>query len=515
MEPRRTPNPDRIRTLGRDGGPDTRYRPPEAVQHDDQGRDERLDAALEAARRPDPRHLAHEEAQIEAAGPHQKALRDVGMPSQIHPTHAPRLVEMGVRALQPFAALSQQAFPSGTPNPTPVAMHSRARQRLALPAASPAIRLRHVAAKPEVGQRDHRLVAVVALVADDLGDTATGRQHRFDLLGRGHQRLDHGRRVARVGVLDGHADDRVRLQVHRVLRLSGRGRGRVTNRSYLRTCCPNLDRIRLAQLTPQDVAEGLRRVKVSGNAYMARGARDVLRTALNQALRWELVSRNVAALADPPRHRTREITPLTPRQAGTLLEAVAGHRLEALITVALGLGLRQGEALGLRWEEDVDLEAGTLSVQQTLVRAGREPRFEEPKTDRSCRTITMPGVVAAALRRHRTRQLEEQLAAGPEWHPSGLVFTTPIGTPIDRGRLHGTFKAILRSAGLPDIRYHDLRHTAATLLLVQGVDLRTIMATLGHSRISQTMDLYAHMMPTLRGHAAEQMNAILAPKADG
>ncbi len=198
---------------------------------------------------------------------------------------------------------------------------------------------------------------------------------------------------------------------------------------------PNLDRIRLAQLTPQDVAECLRRVKVSGSAYMARGARDVLRTALNQALRWELVSRNVAVLTDPPRHRTREITPLTPGQAGTLLAAVAGHRLEALITVALGLGLRQGEALGLRWEQDVDLEAGKLSVQQTLVRAGREPRFEEPKTDRSCRTITMPGVVAAALRRHRTRQLEEQLAAGPEWHPSRLVFTTPIGTPIDRGRL--------------------------------------------------------------------------------
>ena len=278
---------------------------------------------------------------------------------------------------------------------------------------------------------------------------------------------------------------------------------------------PNLDRIRLAKLTPQDVAECLRRVKVSGSAYMARGARDVLRTALNQALRWELVSRNVAVLTDPPRHRTREITPLTPRQAGTLLAAVTGHRLEALITVALGLGLRQGEALGLRWEEDVDLEAGQLSVRQTLVRAGREPRFEEPKTDRSRRTITMPGVVAAALRRHRTRQLEEQLAAGPEWRQSGLVFTTPIGTPIDRGRLHGTFKAILRSAGLPDIRYHDLRHTAATLLLVQGVDMRTIMATLGHSRISQTMDLYAHMMPTLRGHAAEQMDAILAPKADG
>ena len=133
----------------------------------------------------------------------------------------PVFVEMGVRALQPFAALTQQASPSGTPNSTPVAVHSGARQRLALPAAPPAIRLRHVAAKPEVGQRDHRLVAVVALVADDLGHTTIRRQHRFDLLGRRHRRLDHRRRVARVGVLDGHADDRARLQVHRVLRLVG------------------------------------------------------------------------------------------------------------------------------------------------------------------------------------------------------------------------------------------------------------------------------------------------------
>ena len=271
---------------------------------------------------------------------------------------------------------------------------------------------------------------------------------------------------------------------------------------------PGLGRIRLAKLTPQDIAACLRRVEASVSANAARCSRSVLRAALNQAVRWELVSRNVAALTDPPRHRVREIEPLTPAQASTLLAAVAGHRLEALITVAVGLGLRQGEALGLRWQ-DVDLEAGVLSVRQTLERAGREPRFGEPKTARSRRTIHVPGVVAAALRRHRTRQLEERLAAGARWRDSRLVFTTRIGTTIDKSGLHKDFKAILRAAGLPNIRYHDLRHTAATLLLAQGVDPRTIMETLGHSQISLTMNTYAHVMPALQREAAAKMDEIL------
>ena len=226
----------------------------------------------------------------------------------------------------------------------------------------------------------------------------------------------------------------------------------------------------------------------------------------------ELVPRNVAALTDAPRHRPREIEPLTPEQAKTLLATVADHRLGALVTVAVGLGLGQGEALGLRWE-DVDLDAGVLSVRQTLDRAGTTPRFGEPKTRRSRRSISVPDVVTTALRRHRTRQLEERLAAGARWRDSGLVFTTTIGTPVDRGRLHKIFKAMLRSAGLPDIRYHDLRHTAATLLLAQGVDPRTIMETLGHSQMSLTLNTYAHVMPALQREAAAKMDAILTPAA--
>ena len=236
-----------------------------------------------------------------------------------------------------------------------------------------------------------------------------------------------------------------------------------------------------AKLAPHDVAAWLRRHQKNGaSARTTRYARSVLRAALNQALRWELVLRNAAALTDPPRYRAREIQPLTPDQARTLLEVVAGHRLEALISVGLGLGLRRGEALGLRWDA-VNLRPASCRCVRLWSGPGGDPeavrttvRFAEPKTNRSRRTITIPGLVTDALRAHRLRQLEERLAAGARWRESGLVFTSTVGTPLDERNLNRLFKAILRDANLPAIRYHDLRHTAATLLLAQGVDPRTI-----------------------------------------
>ena len=319
---------------------------------------------------------------------------------------------------------------------------------------------------------------------------------------------------------------------------------------------PGLGRLRLARLGPRDVSVWLRRLEKQGvSARTRRYARSVLRSALNQALRWELVSRNAAALTAPPRYRPREIQPLTPAQARTLLEAVRGHRLAALVSVGLGLGLRLGEALGLRWN-DVDSDSGKLSVRQIVERAGGDAaarkvltakrrrllaelaateganarrrinaalddvrrrlasvgtsvRFAEPKTARSRRTIMIPELVASALREHRQRQIEERLAAGARWRDSGLVFTTSIGTPLDGRNVNRLFKGILRDARLPAIRYHDLRHTAATLLLAQGVDPRTIMETLGHSQISLTLNTYAHVVPALQQDAAAKIDAIL------
>ncbi len=243
---------------------------------------------------------------------------------------------------------------------------------------------------------------------------------------------------------------------------------------------PGLGKLPLGRLSPAQVGQWFRKHQDDGaSARNIRYARTVLRAALNQARKWRLVTDNAAALVDPQRHRAREIQPLTPEQARALLGFVKADRLGALISVATALGLRVGEALALRWQ-DIDFDAGILSVKQALERSGgdvaaRRPliaerrqlrkriagsprrsgerrdllkqlaslrdrwrgvrssiRFTEPKSLRSRRTIRMPQVVVAALKAHRTRQLEERLVAGGGWEDHGLVFTSPIGTPLDQ-----------------------------------------------------------------------------------
>src|SRR5262249_33868920 len=137
-------------------------------------------------------------------------------------------------------------------------------------------------------------------------------------------------------------------------------------------------------------------------------------------------------------------------------------------------------------------------------------RITEPKSARSRRTVRMPGLLVSALKTHRTRQLEERLAAGPAWEDCGFVFASPVGTALDQRNVTREFRALLAAANLPAVRFHDLRHTAATLLLAQGVDPRTIMETLGHSQISLTMNTYSHVLPSLQEDAAAKMNAILS-----
>lgn len=238
--------------------------------------------------------------------------------------------------------------------------------------------------------------------------------------------------------------------------------------------------------------------------------RTVLRAALNQALRWGLVARNVAALVDPPRVTRKEVEPFTLDEARAFLAAVKGDRLEALYTVALALGLREGEALGLRWA-DIDLDGAMLAVRQQLQRVtGAGLQLVEPKTERSRRTVALPDVVVRALRAHRVRQLEERLLAGARWVDSGQVFTTRRGTPLDAANALKAFKRALQGAGLRNQRFHDLRHGAATLLLAQGVQPRAIMDLLGHSQVGVTLNLYSHVLPEVRRDAADKMDAVLS-----
>ena len=192
-----------------------------------------------------------------------------------------------------------------------------------------------------------------------------------------------------------------------------------------------------------------------------------------------------------------------------LLEVMRGNRLEALYSVALALGLRQGEALGLKWG-DIDLDAGILRVRRTAQRIPHHgTQLVETKTARSRRTLVLPPVVITALRAHRARQTLERLAAGPAWVDLDLVFPSRRGTLADGPNITHRFRRLLTKAGLPPMRFHDLRHACASLLLVQGVHPRVVMETLGHSQISLTMNTYSHVLPALQREAADRMESVL------
>lgn len=241
--------------------------------------------------------------------------------------------------------------------------------------------------------------------------------------------------------------------------------------------------------------------------------RAVLRKALNEAVKDGRVMRNAAALTDPPKSEHHEIQPLSAQQARAFLHAVTGDRLEALFTVAVALGMRQGEILGLHWK-DVNLDEGTLFVRYQLQRIKGAIRFVEPKTKRSRRTIKLPGVAISAMHAHRKAQAQERELAGNRWQDWGLVFTTPIGTPIESCNLNHRFQKLMALAQLPKVRFHDLRHTAATLLLAQGVHPRLVMEILGHSSISLTMNTYSHVLPTMQDEVAAKIDVILRPTAE-
>jgi integrase len=286
---------------------------------------------------------------------------------------------------------------------------------------------------------------------------------------------------------------------------------------------PALGRERLAKLSPQQVEKLMDKMLTAGlSPRTAQHAHAVLRRALGQAEKWGMVGRNVAKLAQPPRQKKPEAVWLDDQQARKLLEVARtpgtgrgkskdhGNRFEALYTVALMLGLRKGELLGLRWS-DVDPAKRTLRVNVALQRVDGKLILVEPKSARSRRTIPLPEGVAEALRRQRAQQLAERMKAGPAWEEHDLVFATKLGRPVEQRNLHRNFHELLDQAGLPRVRFHDLRHSCATVLLAQGVPARVVMEILGHSQISLTMNTYSHVMPTLTRDAADRMDAVFAP----
>jgi len=278
---------------------------------------------------------------------------------------------------------------------------------------------------------------------------------------------------------------------------------------------PALGRIPLRKLGPADLEAYMREKRKTHSARSVQLHHAVLRRALTVAERWQLVSRNVARLVTAPRVQRPEITPPTPDQARLLLDGIRGDRLETLYAVALALGLRQSEILGLTWA-DVDLERSTLTVRHALQRYrdddGRlEYHLDEPKSRRSRRTVSLPAQVADSLRQHRDRQAFERQQAASEWRGErwNLVFCDHFGEPVSGSAVTHQFQDRLKALGLSRWRFHDLRHAAATFLFAQGVPLRVAMEILGHSTIAVTADTYSHVLPQLQEDAAERVGSLL------
>lgn len=231
----------------------------------------------------------------------------------------------------------------------------------------------------------------------------------------------------------------------------------------------------------------------------------VLREALQYAVKWQLLVRNPADAVDAPRPERHEMRVLSNEEVDRLLEAADTTPYGTLIYVAVMTGLRQGELLGLRWD-DVDLNAGRLHVRQTCQWLPREGFvFRQPKTYRSSRPVDIGPEAAERLHQHRGRQLQGRLVAGPAYRDNDLVFAGPTGAPIHPSNLRRAWLQVLDEADLGHLRFHDLRHVHASLLLQDGVPPKIVSERLGHSGIAITMDTYSHVMPGLQAEAAARL----------
>jgi integrase len=291
---------------------------------------------------------------------------------------------------------------------------------------------------------------------------------------------------------------------------------------------PQLGHIRLVKLSHQNVRDFIsERLDGGLSECTVKHLRDTLRAALNQAMKDGLIHRNVASEVKPPEITPKELDVYTPEEARQLLDAVRGHRLEALFTVAIAIALRLGECLGLQWP-DVDFNRRRLTVRHNLQRLRRVRRGDvvkegEAKTERllgrpkgkKIHPLPLPVVVFDALRQHQARQQEERKLAGTKWKGDGrYVFTSTIGTPIERRSLERIFKHLCAAAGLRQIRFHDLRHSAVSILIALGVHPKAIQALLRHSSIRITMDIYGHLFDQVQQETADKMDEVLGRRKD-
>jgi integrase len=273
---------------------------------------------------------------------------------------------------------------------------------------------------------------------------------------------------------------------------------------------PALGRVKLKNITPTH-ARALYREKL--NTGLAPRTVNYIHTTLSKALKDAvadgLITRNPASSVKAPRPKKKEIRPLSSEQAKAFLKAVRGNRFEAAFVVALHCGLREGEILGLKWS-DVDMYAGTLQVRRTLSEALAGHLFEPPKNGKG-RNVKLTACAVEALRNHLTRQIEEIESLGDRYQDQGLVFPSQVGTAMNAKNLTArSFKPLLKRAKLPNIRFHDLRHTFATLMLQNGEHPKVVQEMLGHATIAITMDTYSHVLLNMQRDAVDRLGVLLS-----
>lgn len=270
---------------------------------------------------------------------------------------------------------------------------------------------------------------------------------------------------------------------------------------------PMLGSKRLESLGVVDVRRFLTQLENRTTAATAKESHRVLRTALSAACREELIARNVAGLVEPPRASSRELSPWTLDETLDFLAASRKDPLYAAFVLAIAMGLRRGELVGLRWN-DVDLDKRVLYVrQQTQRRSG--VLYDDDTKNRRNRALPLPAMCIAPLRWHRMRQVAAKQRAGESWDDGGYVFATRNGRPVEPRNVYRSFTRVAQSAGLRVIRLHDARHGCATLLTAAGVAPRVVMEILGHSQISITMDVYTHVVQDTQRKAISHMDRLL------
>lgn len=276
---------------------------------------------------------------------------------------------------------------------------------------------------------------------------------------------------------------------------------------------PHIGNIRARTLSPADVQGFIaRRLRANASASLLHHVLAVLRMAFRLAVRWGLILRNPADDVHGPKVERKELSPLDAIATQGLLAVAAKEPLGAIWFIAASLGLRRGEILGLTWN-DVDLDAGILAVRHQLQGAAEKAKLVAPKTKRGMRELAINARVVALLRERKRLQAAEKLAAGDKWENRlNLIFTGERGQALEGATVLKIHHRLCKAAGVAAVRFHDLRHGAATLMLDAGVDPATLSATLGHSRVGFTLDTYVHATRRNLDDAVEKLAGVLKLK---